>query len=92
VDFSAVAENAALNGANIAGFVTQALFLMNGGLENELADFESLSSAEQVELSRQIKLLTLPSEMGENFKCLGLAKGAIKAPELFVAADRSHTL
>ncbi len=92
VDFSALAEGAARHGADIVGFVTQALFLMNGGLENELADFESLSSAEQVELSRQIKLLTLPSEMGENFKCIGVSKGTVPSLAAFDFGDRAHTL
>jgi SAM-dependent MidA family methyltransferase len=92
VDFSAVAENAALNGASIAGFVTQALFLMNSGLENEIADFESLSPTEQVELSRQIKLLTLPGEMGESFKCIGLSKGIVPSSTAFDFGDRAHIL
>ena len=92
VDFSAVAENAARNGAKIAGFVTQALFLMNSGLENEITDFESLSSTEQVELSRQIKLLTLPSEMGESFKCIGLSKGIVPPSSAFDFGDRAHIL
>ncbi len=92
VDFSAVAENAALSGASIAGFVTQALFLMNSGLENEIAAFESLSSIEQIELSRQIKLLTLPGEMGESFKCLGLSKGIAPSSTAFDFGDRAHIL
>ncbi len=92
VDFSAVAEAAFEQGAEIAGFVTQALFLMNGGLENELAAFDSLTDVEQLELSRQIKLLTLPSEMGENFKCMGLCKGAVAVPDAFGFGDRAHNL
>jgi len=92
VDFSVVAESAVAHGAEIAGFVTQALYLMNGGLENELAGFASLTQVEQIELSRQIKLLTLPGEMGENFKCMGLCKGAVPVPDAFRFGDRTHTL
>jgi len=92
VDFSAVAEAAFEHGADIAGFVTQALFMMNSGLENELTNFSSLSDVEQLELSRQIKLLTLPSEMGENFKCMGLCKGAVPVPDAFGFGDRAHSL
>jgi SAM-dependent MidA family methyltransferase len=92
VDFTAVAEAACAQGADIAGFVTQALFLMNAGLENELADFASLAQVEQLELSRQIKLLTLPSEMGENFKCIGLRKGEVSIPGAFSFGDRAHSL
>jgi len=92
VDFTAVAEAAFENGADIAGFVTQALFLMNAGLENELTGFESMPQAEQIELSRQVKLLTLPSEMGENFKCIGLRKGHLPTPDAFGFGDRTHNL
>lgn len=92
VDFSAVAEAACACGAEIAGFVTQALFLMNSGLENELADFVSLAVPDQLELSRQIKLLTLPGEMGESFKCMGLSKGNVPMPDAFSFGDRTHTL
>ena len=85
-------RRALYHGASIAGFVTQALFLMNSGLENEITDFESLSSTEQVELSRQIKLLTLPSEMGESFKCIGLSKGIVPSSSAFDFGDRAHIL
>jgi len=92
VDFTAAAEAGASAGATIAGYVTQALFLLHGGLENELAHFQSLSTVDQVDLARQIRQLTLPGEMGENFKCLALARGAVPAPSAVVAGDRAHTL
>jgi SAM-dependent MidA family methyltransferase len=92
VDFTLLAESAIRGGVDVAGFVTQAHFLMNGGLENELADFTDLSVERQVDLSRQVKLLTLPAEMGENFKCLGLRTADIDAPPAFAASDRRHSL
>ncbi|MDH4106854.1 MAG: SAM-dependent methyltransferase [Gammaproteobacteria bacterium] len=92
VDFSAAAEAAAAAGASIAGYVTQALFLLHGGLENEMARFQSLSAEEQIALSRQIRQLMLPGEMGERFKCLALAKGSAPIPPAVVAGDRAHTL
>jgi len=46
----------------------------------------------QLELSTQVKKLTLPGEMGENFKCLGLMRGAPAAPTAFAAADRAASL
>jgi SAM-dependent MidA family methyltransferase len=92
VDFSAVAAAATAAGMNIAGYVTQAQFLMNGGLEEELGDFLSLPVAEQVELSGQVKLLTLPTEMGENFKFMGLIRGAIQPPPALSETDRAHSL
>ncbi len=92
VDFSALADAAVDSGAEIAGYVSQAHFLINGGLQEELADFTSLPVAEQLELSRQTKLLTLPGEMGENFKCIGLSRGDIAPPAALRESDRTHML
>ncbi len=92
VDFSALAEAAVDGGAAIAGYVSQAHFLIHGGLQEELAGFTSLPVEEQLELSRQTKLLTLPGEMGENFKCIGISCGDIAPPAVFRNSDRTHTL
>ncbi|MDE0754223.1 MAG: SAM-dependent methyltransferase [Woeseiaceae bacterium] len=92
VDFTSVAEAAVAADMSVAGYVTQASFLLNGGLEGELANFDSLSISEQVELSGRIKLLTLPAEMGEHFKCMGLSRGALHAPSGLTAFDRTHLL
>ena len=92
VDFSAVANAAIDSGADVAGYVSQAHFLMNGGLEEELADFTSLPVTEQLELSQQTKLLTLPGEMGENFKCIGLSRGDLAPLAALRESDRTHML
>lgn len=92
VDFTAVAEAAVLNSLGIAGFTDQAQFLLGAGLEEILADFAELPTDAQLRLSAEIKLLTLPTEMGENFKCLGLMRGGLKPPAAFGRADRIATL
>lgn len=92
VDFSTVAMAAEHAGMSVAGYVTQANFLLNGGLQDELVNFETLTVAEQIELSGRIKMLTLPAEMGENFKCLGLARGDIEIPPGLKAFDQTHRL
>jgi SAM-dependent MidA family methyltransferase len=92
VDFSAVASAAIDNGLSIAGYVSQAHFLINGGLADELADFTDLAPAAQLQLSAQVKLLTLPGEMGENFKCLGVSRALDNSPSSFTAADRAFSL
>jgi SAM-dependent MidA family methyltransferase len=92
VDFSRIAEAASDNGLHVAGYVTQAMFMLHGGLQHELREITDMPTETQIELSRQVKLLTMPGEMGENFKCLGLVKGTIEPPELFTIADRAHTL
>jgi SAM-dependent MidA family methyltransferase len=92
IDFSAVAGSAALCGLDIVGYVSQAHFLLNGGLSEELAGFSELPLAAQLQLSGQIKLLTLPGEMGENFKCLGLGRGLQTIPDSLAQADRTTSL
>lgn len=92
VDFTAIAESAQAHGLDVLGFVTQANFLIGGGLEDELAAMGDLPIAERLELSRQVKLLTLPGEMGEHFKCIGLSRGDLSAVKTFSGADRAHRL
>jgi SAM-dependent MidA family methyltransferase len=92
VDFTAVADAAVAAGFDIAGYSAQAQFLLAGGLEAEMQGFAELSLEEQIELSRQVKTLTLPGEMGEHFKCMALQKGAIATPSGFSLADRTHVL
>lgn len=92
VDFSSVAQAARAAGLEVAGFVTQAHFMLHGGLDEELTDFTSLPVVQQLELSRQVKLLTLPGEMGESFKCIGLSRGDINVPGALQMSDRTHML
>ncbi len=92
VDFSAVAGAAVSIGMDIVGYLTQAQFLMGGGLQAEMQNFAELPLPQQLELSGQIKTLTLPGEMGENFKCIALGRGEIPTPSAFHYADRTRTL
>lgn len=92
VDFTAVAEAAVAAGFEIAGYAAQAQFLMAAGLDAEMRGFADLALGDQIELSRQIKTLTLPGEMGEHFKCMALKKGATATPSGFALGDRVHTL
>ena len=92
VDFTAVAEAAVADGLDIVGYVSQAQFLINGGLDQELAGLSELPLESQLELSREVKLLTLPGEMGENVKCIGLSRGDTPRLAAFESADRTHTL
>ncbi len=92
VDFSAAAAAGVAAGASVVGYTTQAGFMLAGGLAEELASLESLGDAERFELSRQVKMLTLPGEMGERFKCLGFVRGGATLPPALAAADRTHTL
>ncbi len=92
VDFSAVAAAALNSGLDVAGFAAQAQFLIGGGLDAEMQDFALLPLPSQLELSAQIKTLTLPGEMGEHFKSMALRRGNVGTPSAFNVADRTHTL
>ena len=92
VDFSLAASAGIDAGATVAGYVSQAAFVMAGGLEAELEGLASLDEAERFELSRQVKMLTLPGEMGERFKCLGLSRGSAPPLPALGVNDRTHTL
>ena len=92
VDYTAIAAAAANAGADIAGYASQAQFLIGAGLDTELQNMTQRAPERQTELSGQVKLLTLPGEMGEYFKCLGVSRGTITQPSGFALADRTHTL
>ena len=92
VDFTTVAEAASACGLVVGAYLPQSQFLMHNGLEDELASFNSLARTEQLELSRQVKVLTLPGEMGEHFKCMVLHRGSVELSPGLSAADRAHTL
>ena len=92
VDFTTIAEAAAAAGATIAGYVSQAHFLAGGGLEQELEQLAGEEGIDRLDLLRQVKLLTLPDEMGENFKCIGIARGDPMQPTGFAFGDRAHVL
>jgi SAM-dependent MidA family methyltransferase len=75
VDFTAVAEAAVVAGMSVAGYATQAHFLIGTGIEQFLAPTNDDELASRLQMARQAMLLTLPGEMGERFKVIGLSKG-----------------
>ena len=75
VDFSRLARAARDASLNVCGFTTQAHFLMAGGLVELTKDLDPDDVIRFSEIARQIKMLTLPEEMGELFKVILLAKG-----------------
>ncbi|HEX5788483.1 MAG TPA: SAM-dependent methyltransferase [Woeseiaceae bacterium] len=95
VEFTAVAEAARGAGLDIGGYVTQAQFLLSGGIVDELTSALAAmppSSRTAVELASQVKMLTLPGQMGERFKCLGLVRDLQSLPPALTTQDRTHTL
>ncbi|EKD71659.1 MAG: hypothetical protein ACD_46C00131G0001 [uncultured bacterium] len=75
VNFTRVIEVAAENGCELAGYTTQAAFLLACGLLDLAAEEEkNLSSTQEFKLHQAIKTLTLPTEMGEIVKVMALSK------------------
>ncbi len=73
VDFSAAAQAAAEAGLEVAGFVSQADFLLASGVLDELS--ATGSEWERLARANEVRRLTLPGQMGEAFKVLGLTRG-----------------
>ncbi len=73
VDFTAVAEAAQAAGLQVAGYTSQANFLLACGLTGLLANYAGNDST-YLRLAQQVKTLILPSEMGELFKVLALTR------------------
>jgi SAM-dependent MidA family methyltransferase len=92
VDFTAVAEAAQVAGLEVAGYTTQAHFLIGCGLEEFVADVAGLDLVERVNLARQAMMLTLPGEMGERFKAIALARDCEAAWRGFAVSDLRHQL
>lgn len=74
VDFTWAAECAHDAGFTIAGFNTQANFLLECGIEDFFNQVSPENTVQQLKLSQQMQLLLFPHEMGELFKTLALSK------------------
>jgi SAM-dependent MidA family methyltransferase len=74
VDFTAVAEAGVAAGFSLAGYTTQAHFLIDSGLESLLATSDPTALRDHLQVMQGVKKLTLPSEMGERFKVIAFIK------------------
>lgn len=91
VDFTSVAEAADGAGLVVAGYTTQAQFLMAGGLA-QLAESEALDDLPtRIQISQAIQQLTMPAQMGEVVKVMALTRDVV-LPQSFTLRDQRHTL
>lgn len=98
VDFTSIAEAGFGAGLEVAGYCTQAGWLMDAGLLDILAtkqpaDFTQADPA-WIRTQHAVQTLLSPAEMGEFFKVILLTKGLpaeLRIPG-FLGSDRSHTL
>jgi SAM-dependent MidA family methyltransferase len=92
VDFTEVAEAGTNAGLAVAGYTTQAHFLMGAGIERYLAAVTRAQVAERVNIARQAMLLTLPAEMGERFKVIAMTRDYDRPLSGFAVRDLAASL
>jgi SAM-dependent MidA family methyltransferase len=92
IDFTAMAQAAVDSGLDVLGYTAQAPFLMASGLDELMSRSDVDDTRTHLELTNQIKKLTLPSEMGELFKVLALGKGFDESLIGFQLQDRRDRL
>ena len=92
VNFTDVAYSAVDLDLEVAGYTTQAAFLLSCGLSDLHESQVSDDVQQQVKLSQQIKTLTLPSEMGDRFKVIALTKNYDESLKGFSMLDLRNRL
>jgi len=92
VDFTAIAEAGERAGLTVAGFATQAAFLLAAGLLDRLAAVGPPDSSAYLREAAMVQTLTSSAEMGELFKVLALARSDAIAWPGFALADMTHRL
>jgi len=90
VDFTRLAEAASDAGLEVAGYCTQAAFLLGSGVELELA--EAPDAGARARLAAQARELLMPGEMGETFKVMALTRAVDAALAGFTHQDLRRLL
>jgi SAM-dependent MidA family methyltransferase len=80
VNFTALAEAAYAAGFDSQAFTSQAYFLLANGIQQLI---EPTDGRVRLQDLQAVKRLTLPNDMGERFKVLGLGKGLQQRPRGF---------
>jgi SAM-dependent MidA family methyltransferase len=93
VDFTWVAEAASTCGLEVLGYAEQASFLLSNDLLDDAQQRGSSSDeSERQRVAYEIKMLTLPTEMGSRFKVMALGKGYDFSLRGFQRRDDRHRL
>jgi SAM-dependent MidA family methyltransferase len=92
VDFSAIAEAGIDAGLDLAGYTSQAQFLMNAGILELLAATPPEDAAAYLPLSNAVQRLLSPAEMGELVKAIAFTRGVEEDLAGFARGDRRHRL
>lgn len=91
VDFTAVADAALDQGAQLLGYTTQAAFLLDCGLMQQLQGIDP-HTRRYMQLAQQAQTLIEPAEMGELFKVMALGVGVDEPGPGFVSPGREFQL
>jgi SAM-dependent MidA family methyltransferase len=92
VDFSAVARAGEAAGLTLAGYASQANFLLNSGLAELLMEISPADAATYLPQANAVQRLVSPAEMGELFKVIGFGKGWGAPLAGFARGDRRLSL
>ena len=92
VNFTAIAQTALDNCLQVAGFTTQAQFLINCGITELLNQVPAEDMAQYLPLVSAVQKLMSPAEMGDLFKVIALTKELPSPLVGFRQGDKRHTL
>lgn len=92
VEFSGIAQAALETGVDLLGYTSQARFLINCGITELLAQFDSNDPQQFLPATNAVQKLLSEAEMGELFKVIGFSRGIDNGLSGFSHGDRSMTL
>jgi SAM-dependent MidA family methyltransferase len=92
VNFTDIAETALDAGLALAGYTSQAFFLINCGITGLLEDTSPDDLKTYLPLSAELQKLTSPAEMGELFKVIAFSKNLSLPLCGFASGDLSRLL
>jgi SAM-dependent MidA family methyltransferase len=91
VDFTGLARTGLEHGLEVAGYMSQAAFLLSAGLPQWLEKSRPDDAALWLPLANAVQKLTSPAEMGELFKVL-LLSSRVGLSESLINSDQSYRL
>jgi SAM-dependent MidA family methyltransferase len=91
VDFTALARVGLAHGLDVAGYMSQATFLLSAGLPGWLEKRRPEDATLWLPMANAVQKLTSPAEMGELFKVLLLAS-QVELPQSVAVNDQSYKL
>ena len=92
IDFTTVAEIGLQHGLDLQGYTTQAQYLINAGILDQLAQFNPEDITHYLPHANAVQKLLSTAEMGELFKVIGFSRGLPLEWQGFLRGDRCRYL